>query len=69
MGSAEGIEKFYALSSSERYHDVLYEDVLNLLKITDGNFPIIVFLNEGEVVHEYGFRNMREEEIKAFMAS
>lgn len=69
MGSAEGIEKFYALSSSERYRDVLYEDVLNLLKITDGNFPIIVFLNEGEVVHEYGFRNMREEEIKAFMAS
>lgn len=68
MGSEEGIEKFYEHSESERYRNVLYADVLNLLKITNGNFPVIVLLDNGEVVHEYGFRNMKEEEIKAFMA-
>lgn len=66
MGSEEGIEKFYSLSESARYRDVLYTDVLNLLKITNGNFPILVFLDNGEVVYEYGFRDMKEEEIKVF---
>lgn len=66
MGSEEGIERFYEQSGSERYRSVLFEDVRNLLKITNGNFPVIVFLDNGEVVHEYGFRNMKEAEIKAF---
>ena len=69
MGSEEGIEKFYEHSESVRYRNVLYEDVHNLLKITNGNFPIIVFLDNGKVVQEYGFRDMKEAEIKAFMAS
>lgn len=68
MGSEEGIEKFYEHSESARYRNVLYEDVRNLLKITNGNFPVIVLLDNGDVVHEYGFRSMKEEEIKAFMA-
>ena len=67
MGSEEGIAKFYEESESQQYRDVLFDDVLNLLKITNGNFPVIVFLDNGKVVHEYGFRNMREDEIKAFM--
>jgi len=67
MGSEEGIEKFYELSESARYRDVLYADVLNLLKIIDGNFPVIVFMENGEVVNEYGYRSMKEAEIKAFM--
>lgn len=66
MGSEEGIEKFYEHSESARYRNVLYEDVRNLLKIINGNFPLIIFLDNGEVAHEYGFRNMREDEIKAF---
>ena len=69
MGSEEGIEKFYEHSESARYRNVLYEDVPNLLKITNGYFPLIVLLNNGEVVYEYGFRSMKEDEIKAFMAS
>ncbi len=68
MGSEEGKEKFYEMSESARYRDVLFVDVPNLLKITNGNFPVIVFLENGEVVHEYGFRNMIEVEIKDFFS-
>jgi uncharacterized membrane protein YphA (DoxX/SURF4 family) len=67
MGSEEGIEKFYELSESARYRNVLFQDVRTLLKITDGNFPVLVFMDNGTVIHEYGFRNMKEGEIKAFM--
>ena len=67
MGNEEGIERFYEQSESARYRDVLVDDVRNLLKITDGNFPVVVLLDNGEVVHEYGFRNMNEAEIRAFL--
>lgn len=66
MGSEEGIAKFYEKSESAQYCDVLYPDVVQLLKTINGNFPTIVLMEDGEVVHEYGFRNMREEEIKEF---
>ena len=69
MGSAEGVERFYEQSESVRYRHVLYPDVVRLLKAINGNFPVIVFMDDGAVVHEYGFRNMREDEIKSFMAS
>ncbi len=69
MGSEEGVVKFYEKSESAHYRDVLYPEVVKLLKITNGNFPVIVFLDNGEVIHEYGFRNMREDEIRVFMAS
>ena len=55
-------------SASTHYRDLLYPDVVRLLKAINGNFPVIVLLDNGEVVHEYGFRNMKEDEIKAFMA-
>jgi len=67
MGSEDGIERFYELSESARYHDVLYPDVARLLKAVNGNLPVIVFLDNGQVVHEYGFRNMDEAEIEAFI--
>jgi thiol-disulfide isomerase/thioredoxin len=66
MGSEEGIAKFYEKSQSDRYRDVLYEDAIKLLIVNDGQFPTIVFMEDGEVVHEYGFRDMKEAEIKAF---
>lgn len=67
MGNEESIAKFYEESGSAQYRDMLYPDVARLLKTINGNFPVIVFLEDGEVVHEYGFRNMNEAEIKAFM--
>ena len=67
MGNEEGIASFYEQSESAWYRDVLYSDVARLLKAVNGNFPVIVFLEDGEVVHEYGFRNMNEAEIQAFM--
>ncbi len=66
VGDEEGIEDFYEQSESARYRDVLYPDVTRLLKAVDGNMPTIVFMENGEVVREYGFRNMNEDEIKAF---
>lgn len=67
MGNEEDIAKFYEESGSAQYRDLLYPDVARMLKAINGNFPIIVFLENGEVVHEYGFRNMNEAEIQAFM--
>ena len=66
MGNEEGITSFYEQSDSAQYHDVLYPDVTRLLKAVHGNLPVIVFLEDGKVVHEYGLRNMDEVEIKAF---
>ena len=66
MGSEEGIAKFYEKSQSARYRDVLYEDAIKLLIVNDGQFPTIVFMEDGKVVYEYGFRDMKEAEIKAF---
>ena len=66
MGNEDGIGKFYEESESARYRDVLYRDVVPLLKVINGNFPAIVFMDNGEVVREYGFRNMNETEIKSF---
>jgi thiol-disulfide isomerase/thioredoxin len=68
MGTEEGIAKFYENSESAQYRNVLYPDVVHLLKAINGAFPTLVFLENGEPIHEYGLRNMREEEIKVFMA-
>ena len=66
MGNEEGIVRFYEQSDSTHYRDVLYPDVARLLKAVHGNLPVIVFLENGVVVCEYGFRNMDEAEIRAF---
>ena len=68
MGSEKGIDKFYEKSGSVQYRNVLYPDVMRMLTAINGEFPTIVFLDNGVVVHEYGLRNMKEEEMKAFMA-
>ena len=68
MGTEEGIDKFYEKSESVQYLSVLYPDVVRMLTAINGEFPTIVFLDNGSVTHVYGLRNMKEEEIKAFMA-
>ena len=67
MGNEESIAKFYEESGSAQYRDLLYPDVSRMLKAINGNFPVVVLLEDGEIVHEYGFRNMNEAEIKAYM--
>lgn len=69
IGNEEGIIKFYVQSESAQYRDVLHPDVVRLLKTVNGNLPTIVFMENGEVVYEYGFRNMNEAEIKDYMLS
>lgn len=68
IGSKEAIRKFFKQSDSERYQTLLYQDVAPFLEVVNGNLPVVVLMQDGEVVHEYGFRNMDEDEIKAFMA-
>ncbi len=65
MGSEESIATFYEKSQSPTYRNVLCNNVLDLLKVINGQFPTIVFLEDGEVIYEYGFRDMKEAEIKA----
>lgn len=67
MGNEEDIAGFYEQSESEHSRDVLYPDVARLLKAVNGNMPVIVFLEDGNLVYECGFRNMNEAEIKAYM--
>ena len=67
MGSEAGIEKFYEKSESAQYRNVLYPDVAHLIAAVNGACPTLVFMDNGAPVQEYGFRNMKEEEIKSFM--
>ena len=66
MGNEESVQQFYQESASTPYPYIIYEDVINLLKINNGVFPLVVMMDDGTIIHEYGFRNMKEEEIKAF---
>jgi uncharacterized membrane protein YphA (DoxX/SURF4 family) len=66
MGTEEGITRFYEESESVQYRNVLYPEVVRMLTAIDGEFPTIVFMDNGTVTHVYGLRNMKEEEIKAF---
>lgn len=66
MGNEEGISRFYQESEITTYPYIIYEDVVNLLKINNGVFPIVVLMDNGEIVGEYGFRNLKEKEVKAF---
>ena len=66
LGNEEGVNKFYQESESTTYPYVIYEDVKHLLEINNGVFPVVVLMDNGEIVHEYGFRDMKEAEVKAF---
>ena len=66
IGDEESIATFYEQSESAGYRNVLYPDIVNIIKVVNGNFPTLVFMENGAVVHEYGMRNMMESEIKAF---
>ena len=66
VGTSLGVARFYKEVGSPAYRYILCDDIVKMLEIIDGNVPVIVFMENGEVVHEYGFRNMREDEIKAF---
>ena len=68
IGSKGAIKRFFDQSDSERYCTLHFSDVAAFLKAVNGNLPVVVLLQDGEVVHEYGFRDMDEEEIKEFMA-
>lgn len=65
MGGEAEVSRFYELSESDHYREVIYPDA-RMLKAVKGNLPTIVFMENGEVVKECGLRDMQEDEIKAF---
>jgi thiol-disulfide isomerase/thioredoxin len=65
MGDEAEVARFYELSESDRYREVIYPNA-RILKVVKGNLPTIVFMENGEVVKECGLRDMQEDEIKAF---
>ena len=67
VGKGEGIEAFYEKSESAQYRNVLYPDAVSVIKAINGAFPTIVLIDNGEFVHEYGLRSMKEDELKSFM--
>ena len=67
LGNEESMASFFEQSESVRYRNMLYPNVVRLLKAINGTLPTIVFMEDGVLVHEYGFRNMDEAEIKVFM--
>ena len=67
LGNEESMASFFEQSESARYRNMLYPNVVRLLKAINGTLPTIVFMEDGVLVHEYGFRNMDEAEIKVFM--
>lgn len=66
MGSPESVELFFEESESARYQYVVYDDLKRLLKINNGMFPLLVLMQDGKPVHEYGLRDMKEDEMKNF---
>ena len=67
MGSEEGMNSFYDVSQSIHYQGIIFENIADLVKITNGVFPVILLLENGKVVHEYEYRSMNEDEIARFM--
>ena len=68
MGNEESVAGFYEQSESAQYRDLLYPDMSRLVKVVNGNFPVVVLLEDGIVIREYGLRNMKEEEVKSFFS-
>ena len=70
MGTEEGVERFFEDKLTTQYNHIYYdedEDVISLVKTTSGAFPVVVLLQDGKVMGEYGFRNLREQEVRDFM--
>lgn len=67
-GTETGVEEFYRESEAHRYRHIIV-DAKTMIETTNGLMPSLVFLNNGEVKLQYGYRNMEEREIKNFMNS
>ena len=65
-GTEQGVESFYKASESHRYRHTII-DPKTMIEVTNGRMPTIVFLNNGKVELQYGYRNMNEKQIRKFM--
>lgn len=68
MGKEADVEAFYEAAESAKFHFVVMDNPLPLLKLVDGKFPTVLLLEEGRVVQLFGFRDLDETAIKKFFA-
>ena len=62
----QAYDDFYTHSRSAHFAEERIDKLL-FLKITQGAFPLIVLLDEGEVVASYAYRNINEQFIRDFL--
>ena len=68
LGSEESVLKFYKETNSVKYqYNFLHPE--KFLKITNGKMPLIVLLENGEVIKKYNYRSINEQEIIKFVAN
>ena len=66
-GNEETLNHFFEETHSYRFnHSFLPVQVF--LRITDGNMPLILLLENGKVIKKYDYRNIQEEEIIDFLS-
>ncbi len=64
-----GEEKVIQNFINEHNFETFDYDILSpnyFLKITDGKMPLILLIEDGQVVQKYGYRNLNEKEIVGF---
>ncbi len=63
----EAYEQFYAESRSLRFRECRIDKLL-FLKITYGEFPLVLLVEDGEVTASYAYRNLKEDTLIEFLS-
>lgn len=66
VGNKDDVDAFYEKARSARFSYLFYDNVNQFLRITDGNFPLIILSDDGVVKHRLGFRSLDEDLVKSF---
>ena len=65
-GTKNQVEEFYEKNNIPKL-DYMTIPGSEFLKITDGKMPLIVLIQDGEIVSKYGYRDLLEVEIMEFL--
>lgn len=65
-GDSLNVENFFTETNTYKFKYTQL-DGGHFLRITDGKMPLIVLLNDGKVIHNYGYRDIDEKEIIQFI--
>lgn len=65
VGNKEEIDSFYIATNTPKYRHISLE-IMNFLKISKGNMPLILIIENKKVIKKYGYRDFNEKEVKEF---